>query len=221
MINAQDICSDMSQMTKEQFSSTKAFILRDMPGAMTYEEYRESNRELHERDLTTGNIQNEQYLHYSILNEQRMRRLDKTVKLTEELKSIVRGLYDQKWLVITEAWCGDAAQNIPVLKKMSELNSKIDLKFILRDEHENIMQEHLTNGGKSIPKLIVTSPHGEVLFSWGPRPAPIQKMVLDYKTQEEPKPSYSDFLLKVQKWYNLDKTLTLQEELLSLFSDLN
>lgn len=197
-------------------TATQEFIEQGMPGSMGYEEYREKNRALHEEGKTTGHTQTEQYLHYSVLNEQRMRRLDKTVKLNEEIIHVVEQLETQTWLVLTEAWCGDAAQNIPVLKKMADLNPKIELKLILRDVNDPIMQEHLTNGGKSIPKLIAFNAQNEVLFSWGPRPAPVQKMMIDYKNQPEPKAPYSELSLEVQRWYNKDKTVTFQQEMLDL-----
>jgi hypothetical protein len=42
------------------------------------------------------------------------------------------------WMVISEGWCGDGAQLIPVFDKMvAESDGKIDMKIVLRDEMKN------------------------------------------------------------------------------------
>jgi hypothetical protein len=202
----------------QQKDKTLSYAKSGFKGSMNYESYRELIQQLHEKGETTGDIQNENMLHYSKLNEQRMRRLDKTVKLNPELEEIVKQAKTQTWLVITEAWCGDAAQNLPVIKKMADLIDSIELKMILRDDNPGIMNENLTNGGKSIPIVIAFDENNAILWQWGPRPAPVQKMVMDYKNQEGYKKPYSEFSMEVQRWYISDKTQTVQNEFIDLLS---
>ncbi len=202
---------------KEIDSILSEFIANDCPGSMNYQEYLELIERVHAEDKTTGSNQSENYVHYSKLNEHRMKRLNKTVKLNPELIAKVESIKEnQLWIVITEAWCGDAAQNLPIISKMADLNENISLRLILRDDNPEIMNLYLTNGGKSIPKLIAIDDSMQEVFNWGPRPAPMQEMVIKYHDTPEPKPDYSEFVLDVQKWYNADKTQTFQKELESI-----
>ncbi len=196
-----------------------AFLQQGMPGAMSYREYRESISVLHEKGKTTGPPAFDKYLDYSQMNETRMKRIDKTLVLEEPLKAVLDQLESgQTWLLITASWCGDAGQSVPVIAKMAEyLGDKVNLRLILRDAHAEIMQHYLTDGGNSIPKLIVFSGDNEQLFTWGPRPAEIQAKVIAYKHEPEPKKPYTAFLEEVQLWYAHDKTQSIQREMIEVF----
>lgn len=171
--------------------------------AFTYESYRQLIDELMANNKTTGNNHSEAMLNYTKMNIARMNRLDKRAKLTEEtIKNLMKIELPVIWLVITEGWCGDAAQILPVLNKMALQNEHIDLKFILRDDHLDIMDAFLTNGGRSIPKvLILDGDTLEVTKTWGPRPAEMQEMVMRAKAEslatEDP---------DLRKQINLDST---------------
>lgn len=183
--------------------------------AMSYDEYRQKIADLHSDNKTTGINQSDVLLEYSKLNEHRMKRIEKTIKLLPEAKSFLSDLEEKvTWLVITEAWCGDAAQSVPVLHALAEQSEKVELKIILRDEHQEIMELFLTNGSKSIPKLVCLDKSGKELFTWGPRPAELQKMVVEYKQRPEPKEPYEEFVIKLQKWYARDKTESVQKEII-------
>lgn len=121
---------------------------------------------------STGSVQSDDLLHYSKLNETRMNRLEKTIVVSAEIEERLKLLKKQYiWLVISEGWCGDAAQLLPVMHKMEVLTDHIDFKIVFRDENEALMNKFLTNGGKSIPKLIVLDKETlDVLADWGPRP---------------------------------------------------
>ena len=123
----------------------------------TYKAYREYIDVLHAQDKTTGNNHSEAMLAYSKMNVTRMKRLDKTALIRQDLAEVILSLTNQKWLILTEAWCGDAAQNIHWINKMAALNSAIQVQLILRDENTDIMHDYQTNGGNSIPKLIALS----------------------------------------------------------------
>ena len=150
-----------------------------------------------------------------------MKRLDKTTRLTENaLTQIQNENRKITWLVITEAWCGDAAQIIPVLNKLAEENNNINLKMMLRDDNLEVMDQFLTNGTRSIPILIVLDAETlEVLNSWGPRPVEVQKMVMEAKSNaannpEESKEIWDEVKKNSQLWYTKDKSKTIQEEIL-------
>ncbi|MEM1134986.1 MAG: thioredoxin family protein, partial [Bacteroidota bacterium] len=111
---------------------------------------------------------------------------------------------------------GDAAQILPVLNKIAEASPNIELLTLLRDENLRLMDSFLTNGGRSIPKLIILDKKSiSVKGSWGPRPKPAQDMFLVYKHNKE-KVAYEDFQAELQKWYLKDKAGAIQDELFEL-----
>jgi hypothetical protein len=185
--------------------------------AMTYDSYRTLIDSLLEDNRTTGQIHTEAYLNYTRMNVQRMNRWDKTIKIGPEMKELIESISNpQIWLVLTEAWCGDAAQNIPYLVKLAELNSLIKLRFILRDEHPEVMDEYLTEGARSIPKLVSFPPDfSHVLFEWGPRPHSAQELLLEYK-KDSKGVSYMEFAETLHLWYARNKNQELASELYPL-----
>lgn len=187
--------------------------------AFTFESYFKLIEDLVAEGKTTGAKQSEDMTAYTKLNLQRMSRLNKTAKINEALKTNLEKIQRPIiWLILTEGWCGDAAQNVPVLAKMAAQNKNIQLKLILRDENLEIMDQFLTNGGRSIPKLIALDAATlEVLYTWGPRPEPVQKMMLDYK-KDKANNDFKAFVAKIQAWYNQDKTQTLQKEISELIT---
>jgi len=183
--------------------------------AYTYASYRELLDNLLQQGKTTGTNQSESMVNYATLNERRMKKWDKIGKITPELMDKLMSI-DQKmtWLVVTEGWCGDAAQNLPFLKKMAELNPNIDLRFVLRDENLPLIDAFLTNGGRSIPKLIALDSELSVLGTWGPRPEPVQKAFLENKVSQER--TGKEFTEYLHLWYAKDKGITLQGEILAI-----
>jgi hypothetical protein len=181
--------------------------------AITYEAYTALVAELLAKDGTTGPDQSAAMVHFTQLNQQRMHRLDKSIELLPEPEKLIRGIaLPQTWLVLTEAWCGDAAQSVPVMHALAARNPLISLRLLLRDENPALMDRYLTNGvSRSIPKLIgIDTTTSEELFVWGPRPAPLQNIFLKLKAEG------MDFHLikeELQRWYNKDKTATIQQEL--------
>jgi hypothetical protein len=145
------------------------------------------------------------------LNTQRISRIQKTFKPNNELKNLVKQINKpQLWMVITEDWCGDSAQNLPYIYEISKLSENIKLRIIKRDENLDIMEFYLTNGkARSIPKLVVFDESGNELFQWGPRPEEGQKLVSDLKAQGFDK---SKFMLELHSWYAKNKGFNLIEE---------
>jgi hypothetical protein len=156
------------------------------------------------------------------MNAQRIKRIDKQCNLNEDLKIVLSGLHKKLyWLLITESWCGDSAQCTPVLAKMAAYHNNIDLKLVFRDENPEFMDAFLTNGNRAIPKLIcLDAEKDKVIGIWGPRPAAIQKMVVDYK-KGNPDVSHEEFVTNLHLWYARDKTNALQEEFVLLLREWN
>lgn len=197
----------------------KDIIKKSLTNTLSYQEYKDLVSRLLAEGKSTGPNQSEFLTNYSMLNDRRMKRLDKTVKLTENTTSFISKVDEkQTWLVITEGWCGDAAQNLPVIHKMASINENIDLKLVLRDDNLELMDLFLTNGGRSIPKLIALNENLDALFTWGPRPTIATKMVADYK--EKHGELDAQFKQDLQVWYNKNKGVNVQEDFVALLSNL-
>jgi hypothetical protein len=199
----------------------KTSVAKALFNSHSYPEYRKRVSDLLLEGKSTGNEQSDDLTLYSTLNETRMNRLDKTMKITDEnslkLKSL-KGEYI--WLVISEGWCGDAAQLVPIFNKMTIASeNKIELKIVLRDENEDLMNLFLTNKAKAIPIVIVIyKQRGDVLGNWGPRPKGAADFIKNYKKEF----GAIDETAKneLQLWYLHDKGLSTQEELINLMLDL-
>jgi hypothetical protein len=189
------------------------YIERAIREGMTYKSYREKVNTLFEAGETTNSDNSESMLHYTQLNIQRMNKWDKIAKIKEASIEKMQALsVPEIWIVLTEGWCGDAAHTLPIIHKLSELSKIVEVKYILRDEHPELMNQFLTNGGKSIPKVIrLDASTKEVLSSWGPRPIEVQENIIRNKNAENPIP-YSELSIQTQKWYAKDKGQTIQLE---------
>ncbi|WP_179004322.1 thioredoxin family protein [Winogradskyella forsetii] len=194
-------------------------ISESLKNSMTYAEYRTLVSTLVELKSTTGNEKTIDLVAYTQLNNRRMRRWDKTAKVSDEMKTKIES-FNKKvtWLVISESWCGDAAHILPIINKVAELNANIDYKIVLRDENDALMNQFLTNGGKSIPKLIMLdSETKKVLNTFGPRPTIATKLVKAHKAKYGAiTPQFKEDL---QRWYNTDKGQSTVEDLVFLLQD--
>lgn len=161
----------------------------------------------------------QEHIDATTINAQRMKRIDKQCVISNELTTIINSISKPyTWLLITESWCGDGAQCIPVVAKMAELSSNIKLDIIFRDENLEIMDSFLTNGSRAIPKLIFIQ-NEQVVRSWGPRPKAIQAMVTEYKKQN-PDATHDEFVNNLHLWYARDKTTAIQNEFSEILTQL-
>ena len=180
----------------------------------SYNQYRNLIDELLTNDKTTGTNHTEAYLNFTKMNVVRMKRWDKMATISSELEEHLLKALPQRWIVLTEAWCGDAAQNLPVIHKIAETSNLVNLKVVLRDDNEELMNLFLTNGGKSIPKLIALDKNNNVINSWGPRPTIAARMVANYKTQHGV--IDANFKQDLQVWYNKNKGENIQDDFIKL-----
>ena len=197
----------------------KAIYQKAHTNSLAYNDYLTLIDEKIAQKASTGHEQNQMLTDFTKLNRARMKRLDKTQQILPELEIITKQITDkQVWLVLTESWCGDAAQNVPVLQKLAEMNPLIDLRLVLRDDNDELMQKYLTNGGKSIPKLIAVSADlDKELFTWGPRPAAAQ---VEVKRLLDENGGFNEKVKEgIQIWYNHDKGISMQHELMDLLKN--
>mgnify|MGYP001169636226 FL=1 len=178
--------------------------------AMDFETYDKHVKELFAQGKTTGDNQSPNYIYFTKLGIQRVKRGLKTITLISKVIETLNKTKGINWLVISEAWCGDAVNIIPSIVKMAEAEKKISLKIILRDENPEIMDRFLTNGARAIPIVIFLDDNFNELTSWGARPKPAQQIVIAHK--ENPVKSFDEVKVELQKWYIQDKGQTVQCE---------
>ncbi len=183
-----------------------------MPKSCTYQEYIKWVNQLVAEERTGGPEQTKQRIDFTKLNASRMRRLDKTLTIPERALQTFKGLAEkQTWLVFLESWCADGAQTIPILNKIAQEVPGIDLKILLRDEHAELMDHFLTNGTRSIPKLVILDGEYNVVNTWGPRSKKATKLVMAHKAQHG---KINDtFKEELQRWYNKDLGAAIIEDL--------
>jgi len=199
----------------------KMAVAQGLLQSHSYIKYRQIVTNLLAQGKSTGNEQSEALTHYTTLNEARMNRLDKQMVITEaNIQKLLSLKKNYLWLVLSEGWCGDAAQLLPIFNKMAVLSKHIELKVAFRDENQPLMQLFLTNGARSIPKLIVLDKEtSEVLGHWGPRPTGASQLIKSYKQQYGSIDETAK--TELQLWYLHDKGLSTQEELLTLMQRLD
>jgi len=139
---------------------------------------------------------------------ERARIPDELVRATERL--------DGRWhlLALSEDWCGDAVNTLPVVARWAEELDHLDFRVLGRDENPDLMDAHLTNGrSRSIPVVIVYDENFEEVGWWGPRPDVLQEFVLGEGRELDPDERYR----RVRRWYARDRGRTILEEILETF----
>jgi hypothetical protein len=195
--------------------------VNDLPNCMTYAEYLAKTIQLLKegKTSTTETKPNPKIHAYTQENVERMHRLNSEIFLIPEtFKKLATITEPQTWLTISEGWCGDASQVVPIVERMAATNPYITHRLIFREEHLDIMDAFLTAGGRSIPKTVILDGQGKVLNAWGPRPFGLQTVVDEVRdkmstmTKEEQKDYFEDIKRIVHNWYDADKTLSTQSE---------
>ena len=115
-------------------------------------------------------------------------------------------------LVLSEDWCGDAVNVVPVVARLAELASNADLRVLARDENPDLMDAHLTGASRSIPVVIVYDDDFNEVAWWGPRPAALQAWVMGPGKALEPEAKYRE----VRAWYARDRGVSTVEEIVAL-----
>lgn len=157
------------------------------------------------------------YMDYAKLNWSRTNRWLKKGVIDTEAGEVVKAVNQpQEWILITEPWCGDAAHSVPFIHMLAAGNPLITLSIELRDQAPMRIDQYLTNGTRSIPKLIVRDAKGNDLLTWGPRPAALQSRFDQMKADGHTLDAMKE---ELQKWYNQDKGQAVQQELAALLRE--
>lgn len=192
-------------------------------GLHSYAEYEKLFEEMANGDKESGYSIKSASLPYIRSNWIISQKVKNSVVLIHSLNQLLLNLYcSYTWLVITEPWCTDSAQNLPVLAAMANVNpKKIRLLVVLRDQHPELMNRYLTGGSKAIPKVIIINETRNVEeCTWEPRPAPAQDLFLKWNSGIEAK-TRSSFSVELNNWYKKDNSITIQREFKSLLQILN
>ncbi|MBU1100158.1 MAG: thioredoxin family protein [Bacteroidetes bacterium] len=201
--------------------SPKFFLDKRPHNGLSYEDYRQKTIEFVESTNPEGLEDSERSLYdYTKLNLHRSKRIDRVYKVNEEFRAILQGITTpQIWMVLTEDWCGDSAQNLPYIVKMAEENPLITLRIMERDKNLDIMDLYLTGGkSRSIPKLVAFDEDGNELFQWGPRPKEAQDNVNQWK---ESGLSKTEFMEKLHLWYAGNRGKALEQEFMWILCEVD
>ena len=195
---------------------TNSLVKESLSKAISYEDYRGQVAIHVENGTSSGPDKSEALSNYTLLNNSRMKRLDKTIKIEEAvLEKFQQYHKNVTWLVLTESWCGDAAHAMPVMNKLVEQAKNLDFKILYRDENKELMNRFLTNGTMSIPKLIAfDNETQEVINDWGPSPFIIMNKTKDFKAAHVT--LTTEFKKEIQMWYNQNKGKCIAGDLLKL-----
>ena len=149
---------------------------------------------------------------YIAINQQRVKRIRKTMQLTDATRAAVDTMPGGlRWLVINEHWCGDGAQILPVMEAVEKLaGGKVEVRALFRDQNLDVMDAFLTNGARGIPKVVGLDAEGRVYGTFGPRPEEASDLVKEIKSDPDRAHTYSEVL---HKWYATDKQQAIQREL--------
>ena len=195
---------------------TNSLVKESLSKAFSYQDYREQVATHVEYGTSSGPDKSEALSNYTLLNNSRMKRLDKTMKIEEDVLEKFKQYHKNvTWLVLTESWCGDAAHAMLVMNKLVEQAKNLDFKILYRDENKELMNRFLTNGTMSIPKLIAfDNETQEVINDWGPSPLMIMNKTKDFKAANAT--LTTEFKKEIQIWYNQNKGKCIARDLLKL-----
>lgn len=174
--------------------------------AITFEQY---VKDIEDEILSDKNLEFKPYFE---LNKKRMDRILNTYLVKEAQMKQFDGLnYSGKLLIITEGWCGDAAQSLPVIYRF--FKKFLEIKIVYRDQNEDLMNQYLTNDSKSIPIVLILNEDKEVVAHWGPRPEFGNELFRHYKNNEETYPK-EKLMEDMQMAYNKDKGVAIIDEMI-------
>lgn len=184
--------------------SNRNLIIDALENALTYEQYKANWEEILSQETPS------EYHEYYKLNKARFSRLEKTAALLPQWSEIPTDI-PLVIVAITEQWCGDAAQTIPVVEKLKTIFPNWETYYVLRDQNLELMDAFLTNGARNIPKLLfLEADQMGLLGTWGPRPHALSKKVDQWKFDHGG--MTEEVKVEIQKWYNEDQSVSTQKE---------
>jgi hypothetical protein len=183
---------------------------------MTPDEYRRYMQAESDKALESAGAAQDDHTRYLPLNLARTRRIEKTYSPSSRVQAAARAIRDaQLWMVLTEPWCGDSAQNLPYIFKIAACNPLIDVRILLRDQNPDIMDAYLTHGARGIPILAAFDSQGRELFRWGPRPKPAAELFHRLKDEGIPVPELRE---QLHRWYAKNRGQALEDEFVAILT---
>jgi hypothetical protein len=151
-----------------------------------------------------------------IKNQALWQAIAKRVEIPIELSGRVDSLHGH-WhlLVLSEDWCGDAVNIVPIVAKLADSVTNMDLRILARDENLDIMDAHLTGTSRSIPIVILLNAKFRECGWWGPRPFALQKWVKQ-EGMTLPKEERYHY---IRTFYARDRGLTTASEIVQMLED--
>ncbi len=147
------------------------FANRRPHNGLSYDDYRAHWREQKAASPEGLDPDERKRLHYLQYNWDRQAHVHEEYTPSEALRDAVTSISEpQLWMVLTEPWCGDSAFLLPIIAEAAGLNDDVTLRILLRDDNLDVMDQYLTGGSRSIPKLVAFAEDGTERFTWGPRP---------------------------------------------------
>lgn len=183
---------------------------------MTPDEYRRFMQVESDKALESAGGAQDDHTQYLSLNLTRTKRIEKTYSPSSRIQTAVRAVREtQFWMVLTEPWCGDSAQNLPYILKIAGCNPLIDVRILLRDQNPDIIDAYLTDGTRGIPRLVAFDLQGRELFRWGPRPKPAAELFRRLKDDGIAGP---DLREQLHNWYAKNRGKAVEEEFVELLA---
>lgn len=157
------------------------------------------------------------------LNHQRMEKWNKILQLSPPVQDALANISrPMRWYVIGDLNCGDCAQSLPVLARMAAAAGEdIDMRILLKEDHPELMDMHLTDGSRAVPKLIALDREtSHELFRWGARPASALQIYHHYRENKSTM-LWEDFEKELHLWYARDRGQEVQQEIAALLSNVS
>ncbi|RFM26392.1 thioredoxin family protein [Deminuibacter soli] len=185
---------------------------------MNFDTYQQTFRDILNNTAPPAPYDKPEYINYTRLNWTRQQRWLKHGVLNTNLATAINNIQEEQlWTIITEPWCGDAAHTIPFIHRLTAAQPLITTDYHLRDTPPFLIEHYLTNGTKSIPRLIIADRHNKDLAIWGPRPATCQLL---YRKLTDAHAPNEEKKIALQQWYNEDKGVSFQAELLAIVQNM-
>lgn len=193
----------------------------ELKPSISFQEYMQLTKSIIESKEPPLPYNDPKMMKYTMQNMERMNRVLNTLSIDQKLYNLLHNNQrNMVWVVLTEPWCGDASQIVPALAAFADVASNISFQILLSDTHSEIMDRYLTNGGRSIPKLVCFDENTwQEIGTWGPRPKSIQQIVTEQKNN--PNLSFGEKVRQIHAWYEENKTRDIQLEFIELLKQWN
>ena len=178
---------------------------------ISFEEYLKIAEERVEVPKTAAD---NEMMEYYKLGLQRMNRTLKTLHFDPlQYETLREKNFQGRILIISEAWCGDASATVPAVVRFFEGYNEV--RIFLRDSDPSLINQFLTAGTQSIPKILILNEDFSVKAVWGPRPAFGNELLKKFKTQPDTYPR-EEFYNDLQVYYAKNRGTDVIDEILKL-----